>query len=52
MPDPGRENLWAIREPEGGNSEPYPNKGLAIWRQHHLRPQVQILDPQPALFAP
>jgi hypothetical protein len=27
-----RENLRAIREPEAGNSEPYPNNGSRVWR--------------------
>jgi hypothetical protein len=38
-----RENLRAIREPEVGNSEPYPNNGGRCLAPHHLRPQVQIL---------
>ena len=47
-----RENLWAIREPEADNSEPYPNNGPRCLAPHDLRPQVQILGSQPALFAP
>jgi hypothetical protein len=27
-----RENLRAIREPEAGNSEPYPTNGSRVWR--------------------
>ena len=27
-----RENLRLIREPEAGNSEPYPNNGSRVWR--------------------
>ena len=45
-----RENLRAIREPEAGNSEPYPNDGTRCLAPHGL--QVQILGWQPALFAP